>query len=216
MSVFDLFRKIESQRPGEGPVTAIVCGLGNPGAEYAHTRHNVGFDTVDMIAEAAGAAIDRLKYRALCATVSLGGDRVLLMKPQTMMNASGAAVAEAARFYKIPPERVIVLCDDVSLPAGRLRVRARGSDGGHNGLKDIIRALGSDAFPRVKIGVGAPPSGSAGMISWVLGRPDPADAQAIAAARKEAAKAPEVILRDGPEAACSRFNGFRGEVGQNG
>ena len=211
MSIFDLFKRIEAERPSGGAVTAIVCGLGNPGAKYEKTRHNVGFETVDMLADAAGVRIDRLKWRALTAEANLGGERVLLMKPQTFMNDSGAALREAAAFYHIPPERVVVICDDTSLPCGRLRVRGKGSHGGHNGLKSIIAELGSDTFPRVKIGVGASPSGGEGMISWVLGHPVPADRALIDKAEPVAARAPQVILSEGVDAACGKFNGFRAD-----
>lgn len=216
MSIFDLFKKIEAQRPAVGAVSAIVCGLGNPGAKYAATRHNAGFEVVDRMAEAAGVRVDRAKFSALTAEISLEGERVLLLKPQTFMNDSGRAVQQAAAFYHLPPERVVVICDDVTLPCGRLRVRAKGSDGGHNGLKSIISALGSDAFPRVKLGVGAPPSGSEGMISWVLGKPLPAERQLLEKAEAEAAQAPAVILTRGAEAACGRFNGFRAEEERHG
>lgn len=208
MSIFDLFAKLSRASAPAGPVTAVICGLGNPGAEYAHTRHNVGFDTVDLLAERLGVRIDRLKWRALTADASLAGQRVLLMKPQTFMNDSGAALREAAAFYRVPPERVIVFCDDTALPCGRIRIRARGSDGGHNGLKSIIAELGSEDFLRIRLGVGAPPGGSGGLISWVLGRPVPADAELIARARAEAVDAPAFLLEKGVDAACSRFNGF--------
>ncbi|MBR3692648.1 MAG: aminoacyl-tRNA hydrolase [Clostridia bacterium] len=214
MSIFDLFKKIEAERPAGGAVEAIVCGLGNPGPKYEKTRHNVGFEAIDILAARVGVRIDRLKWRALTAEASLGGLRVLLMKPQTFMNDSGAALREAAAFYHIPPERVVVLCDDTSLPCGRLRVRGKGSHGGHNGLKSVIAELGGDNFPRVKIGVGASPAGGEGMTSWVLGHPVPADRALIEQAEAEAALAPEVILKDGVDAACGRFNGFRAEEGK--
>ena len=149
-------------------VSWIVVFLGNPGARYAGTRHNVGFMTADAFAEKKGIRIDRLKFKALTNVCEVGGEKVFLMKPQTYMNLSGDAVGEAARFYKIPPERVIVLFDDISLDVGRMRIRRKGSDGGHNGIKSIIAALGSADFPRIKIGVGAKPHPDYDLADWVL------------------------------------------------
>lgn len=135
----------------------LVVGLGNPGLNYARTRHNVGFRAVDALAEKLGVKIDRARFRGLTAQASAGGEKLLLLKPQTFMNNSGLSVMDAARFYKLPPERVLVLFDDISLSVGRLRIRADGSAGGHNGIKSIIGGLNSQSFPRVKIGVGAKP-----------------------------------------------------------
>ena len=140
-----------------GGVSWLVVFLGNPGPRYAGTRHNAGFMTADAFAREKGLRIDRLRFRALTGVCELGGEKVLLMKPQTYMNLSGEAAAQAARFYKIPPQRVIVVSDEVSLPIGKLRVRARGSAGGHNGLKSVIACLGTEDFPRIRLGVGAPP-----------------------------------------------------------
>lgn len=172
-NIFDLFRKIESghaekARP-TGSVEFIVCGLGNPGPEYASTRHNAGFMALDNIAAREGFSIKSAKFDALTADVKFAGKRVLFMKPQTYMNLSGQAVGKAAEFYKIPPERIIVISDDVNLPAGRMRIRRSGSSGGQKGLWDIIKHLGTDMFPRVRLGVGSPPPGG-DMVSWVLGR----------------------------------------------
>ena len=141
-----------------GPVTWLVVGLGNPGPKYEWTRHNMGFLVVDELAERENIPVQRLKYKALTNTALIGGQSVLLMKPTTYMNLSGEAVGQAARFYKIPPERVLVISDDVALPQGKLRVRRSGSAGGHNGLKNIIAHLGTDQFPRIKVGVGKAPS----------------------------------------------------------
>lgn len=141
-NIFDLFKKLESGRgersPAPGPVEFIICGLGNPGAEYVFTRHNAGFMALDYISQREKFAVTRAKYGALTADVVFAGRRVLFMKPQTYMNRSGAAVREAADFYKVPPERIVVISDDVNLPAGRMRVRRQGSDGGQKGLRDII------------------------------------------------------------------------------
>ena len=188
-------------------VTWLVVGLGNPGDKYENTRHNVGFLTVDQIAEQLRVPVQKLKYRALTNTVELGGQKVLLMKPVTYMNLSGEAVGEAARFYKIPPEHVLVISDDVSLPLGRLRVRKGGSAGGHNGLKSIIQHLGTDQFPRVKIGVGEKPHPDYDMADWVLSKFTGEDLKTITAAVERAAKAVECLIAEGPDKAMNRFNG---------
>ena len=185
----------------------LVVGLGNPGEKYENTRHNVGFLTVDELAERARVPVQKLKYRALTNTVELGGARALLMKPVTYMNLSGEAVGQAARFYKIPPERVLVISDDVSLPLGKLRIRKSGSAGGHNGLKNIIQHLGTDQFPRVKIGVGEKPHPDYDMADWVLSRFTGEDLKTITQAVKRAADAVECVVKDGPDKAMNRFNG---------
>ena len=168
-NIFDLFKKIEKgDNAPSGPVTHLIVGLGNPGSEYALTRHNAGFLALDRFAERLGTRIDRARFRALTGEASWAGHHVLLLKPQTFMNLSGEAVREAASFYHIPPERVIVLYDDVNFAAGRIRVRGKGSDGGHNGMKSIIAQLGSDAFPRVRIGVGEKPHPEYNLADWVL------------------------------------------------
>ncbi|MBR2342940.1 MAG: aminoacyl-tRNA hydrolase [Clostridia bacterium] len=168
-NIFDLFRRIEKKESTE-PIYAIIAGLGNPGEKYERTRHNVGFLAIDYIAERCGVKINRARFRSLVAEATLGGHRVLLMKPETFMNNSGEAVGAAAAFYKIPPERVLILHDEISFEAGVMRIRRRGSSGGHNGLKSIIEHLGSDAFPRIKIGVGQKPSPDYDLVNWVLGR----------------------------------------------
>lgn len=146
----------------------LVVGLGNPGENYARTRHNAGFRAVDRLAAALQVKVDRAKFRGLTAQAVWQGQKLLLLKPQTFMNNSGLSVMDAARFYKLPPERVIVIFDDISLPVGRLRVRADGSAGGHNGIKSIIGALNSQSFPRVKIGVGQKPHPDYDLADWVL------------------------------------------------
>ena len=184
----------------------LVVGLGNPGEKYENTRHNVGFLTVDELAGRLDIPVQKLKYRALTNTARLGGAPVLLMKPVTFMNLSGEAVGQAAAFYKIPPERVLVISDDVSLPLGKLRIRKSGSAGGHNGLKNIIQHLGTDAFPRVKIGVGQKPHPDYDMADWVLSKFTGEDKKAIDAAILRAADAVECLLKEGPDRAMNRFN----------
>ena len=168
-NIFDLFKKIEQGTPtAAGAPTHMVVGLGNPGGEYAFTRHNAGFLALDYLAERYGAKIDRARFKALTGEATVGGRRVLLVKPQTFMNLSGEAVREAAAFYHIEPQNIIVIYDDVNLDVGRLRVRGKGSDGGHNGIKSIIYQLSSDAFLRVRVGVGKKPHPDYDLASWVL------------------------------------------------
>lgn len=175
--IFSLFKKIEKKEP-QGAPTHMIVGLGNPGAEYALTRHNVGFMTLDYISQKCGASVDRAKFHALYSLTEISGTRVILLKPQTGMNASGEAVRECAAYYKIPTENIIVISDDINLPVGRMRVRKSGSDGGQKGLRSIIYQLNSDAFPRLRIGVGAPTGERAergDLADWVLGKLDETD-----------------------------------------
>ena len=185
----------------------LLVGLGNPGEKYENTRHNVGFQVIDELAERQGKPVQRLKFKALTALLTISGEKVLVMKPVTYMNLSGEAVRPAADFYKIPPERILVVSDDVALPAGRLRIRAKGSAGGHNGLKNIIQHLGTDQFPRIRIGVGEKPSPDYDLADWVLGRPQGEDRQAVDAAIRRAADAVECILAQGLERGMGKFNG---------
>lgn len=189
-----------------GGPTWLAVFLGNPGPRYDFTRHNAGFMACDALAKKKGFAVNRLRFNALTAQVDLGGEKVLVMKPQTFMNLSGDAVGQAARFYKIPADHVIVVSDEVSLPLGKLRVRAKGSAGGHNGLKSIIAALGTDGFPRIRIGVGAPPHPDYDMADWVLGVFRDQDALDMRDAAERAAQAVECYISDGPERAMNRFN----------
>ena len=185
----------------------LLVGLGNPGDKYDNTRHNVGFAAIDQLAEELRVPVQKLKYRALTNTVELGGARVLLMKPVTYMNLSGEAVGEAARFYKIPPDHVLVVSDDVSLPLGKLRIRKGGSAGGHNGLKNIIQHLGTDQFPRIKVGVGEKPHPDYDMADWVLSKFTGEDLKTITAAIEKAGKAVECLIAQGPDRAMNQFNG---------
>ncbi len=189
-----------------GGVRWLLVFLGNPGPRYAFTRHNAGFLAADALSESLGVKIDRLRFRALTAQAEIGGEKVLLMKPQTFMNLSGEAAAQAAKFYKIPPERILVVSDDVALPVGQLRIRRKGSAGGHNGLRSLISELGSDAFPRVRIGVGAPPHPDFDMADWVLSPFRDDDAETIRTAAKQAAEACVCYLKNGPDEAMTRYN----------
>ncbi len=187
-------------------VEFLVVGLGNPGAKYEKTRHNAGFMAVDYIAGETGAKVTRLKYKALCGDAVLGGKRVLLMKPQTFMNNSGEAVREAMTFYKLPPERVIVLFDDISLPPGGLRIRRKGSHGGHNGMKSIQALAGSELFPRIKLGVGAKPDPRWDLADWVLSELRPEEQKLIQAAAAQALRACVLMVNGQIDQAMNQFN----------
>ena len=189
-----------------GASWVLVC-LGNPGDQYENTRHNVGFMVCDELAERAHAPIQKLKFKALTNTLTIGGEKVLVMKPVTYMNLSGEAARPAADFYKIPPERVLVVSDDTALPIGKLRIRKGGSAGGHNGLKNLIQHLGTDQFPRVRVGVREKPHPDYDMADWVLGKFVGEDKKAIDAAVKKAADAIECIIKDGLDKGMNKFNG---------
>ena len=180
--------------------------LGNPGPKYAGTRHNAGFMVGEALSKRLGVKINRARWRALTATADVGGHKVLLMLPQTLMNLSGEAVGPAAKFYKIPPERVLVFSDEMALPPGSLRIREGGSAGGHNGLKSIIAALGTDKFPRMRLGVGEPPHPDYDTADWVLGTPRGKDAELMADAVERAAQAAVCYVTEGPERAMSKYN----------
>ena len=169
MSIFDIFKQIESEKTTVGgSVTHLIVGLGNPVDKYHNTRHNAGFLTLDYLEQRLGVKINKIKFKALVAEAEMGGKRVLLMKPQTFMNASGEAVREAAAFYKIPVENIIVISDDINLDVGKMRVRKNGSDGGQRGLRSIITLMASDEFPRIRLGVGKKPHPDYDLADWVL------------------------------------------------
>ena len=184
----------------------LVC-LGNPGDQYENIRHNVGFQVADAVAERHNVPIQRLKFRALTNTITVGEKKVLLMKPVTYMNLSGEAVHEAASFYKVPPERILVVSDEVALAPGKIRVRRSGSAGGHNGLKNIIAHLGTDQFPRIRVGVGQKPHPDYDMADWVLGKFQGEDKKAVEEAVKRAADAAECLIQEGVDKAMNRYNG---------
>ena len=183
----------------------LIVGLGNPGQKYEHTRHNMGFLTVDLLAEKQGVKLNKVKFKAAYNILNFGGCKCLVMKPQTYMNLSGEAVREAAQFYKIPAERILVIYDDVALPVGKIRVRPSGSAGGHNGIKNIIAHLGTQTFPRVKIGVAAPEAGK-DMVDHVIGVPSQAERKVLAEMFEKAIEAAECIIADGCQTAMNGFN----------
>ena len=190
----------------KGGPTWLVAFLGNPGLKYEGTRHNAGFMTADALCKKKNFAINKARFQALTAQVDLGGERVLLMKPQTYMNLSGQAVSQAAHCYKIPPEHILVVSDEVSLPVGKLRIRMKGSAGGHNGLKNIIAQLGTENCPRIRLGVGAPPHPEYEMIDWVLSVFRGEDAEEMQKAAERAAEAVECYIEKGPDRAMNLYN----------
>lgn len=185
----------------------LIVGLGNPGKDYERTRHNCGFRALDIIAGKLGCKVDRLKFQGLYCQTVYGGKKVFLLKPQTYMNLSGRSVLQLSSYFNIPPQRIIVLFDDISLAPGRLRIRADGSAGGHNGIKSIIQELGSQEFPRVKIGVGAKPHPDYDLADWVLSTFSAQEEKALAVALENAANAALAVIDDGVPEAANRFNG---------
>ena len=188
-----------------GSVEYIVVGLGNRGSKYDGTRHNAGFIAVDRLAERLNVRIDRIKYKSLCTACVIGDKKVLLMKPSTYMNNSGLAVTEAMKFYKIPPENVIVIFDDISLDVGKMRIRRKGSDGGHNGIKNIIYLSGSDQFPRIKLGVGHKPE-KWDLADWVLSRFTESEYKTLGEAAEKACDAVELMINGQIDKAMNLFN----------
>ena len=185
----------------------LIVGLGNPGREYEKTRHNAGFRCIDKIAESLNVRIDKLKFQGLYCQTNYSGGKVFLLKPQTYMNLSGRSVLQLSAYFNIPPQRIIVLFDDISLEPGRLRIRANGSAGGHNGIKSIIQEVGSQEFPRVKIGVGAKPNPNFDLADWVLSTFSANEEKALEVSLENGAKAALAIIDQGVPEAANRFNG---------
>ena len=185
----------------------LIVGLGNPGQEYVRTRHNTGFRALDLLAERLNCRVEKLKFQGLYGQVSYNGSKLFLLKPQTFMNLSGRSVLQLSAYFQIPPQRIIVLFDDISLVPGRLRIRAEGSAGGHNGIKSIIQELGSQEFPRVKIGIGSKPTPEYDLADWVLSTFSASEEKALAISLENAAKAALTIVDKGVPEAANRFNG---------
>ena len=194
---------------GKANESWLIVGLGNPGKDYAHTRHNVGFRALDLLADKLGCKVDKGKFQGLYGQAVYGGRKLFLLKPQTYMNLSGRSVQQLSAFFKVPPQQIIVLFDDISLDPGRLRVRADGSAGGHNGIKSIIAELGSQDFPRVKIGVGAKPHPDYNLADWVLSTFTAQEEKALEPALKRAADAALAVIDHGVPEAANRFNGLK-------
>ena len=189
----------------------LIVGLGNPGKQYAHTRHNCGFRAIDMLGEMLECKIDKCKFQGLFGQTVYKGRKLFLLKPQTFMNHSGKSILQLSAYFSIPPQRIIVMFDDISLDPGRLRIRADGSAGGHNGIKSIISELGSQAFPRVKIGVGAKPHADADLADWVLSGFTAAEEKALSSALAKAGEAALCMIESGVPEAANRFNGYKPE-----
>lgn len=206
-NIFELFDKIGSKSPAPiGKITHLVVGLGNPGEKYAFTRHNAGFLSLDFIAQKLNIKIDKVKFKSLCGECIFSGKRTLFMKPQTFMNLSGEAVREAADFYKIPLENIVVICDDVNFDVGILRIRRKGSDGGQNGVKNIIYQLGSDNFPRIKVGVGKKPSPDYDMKDFVLSQFGETEKKTLFSTFENIYNSVELILDDKIDDAMSHYS----------
>lgn len=205
-NIFDIFDRLQKEREALPPVTFLLVGLGNPGQKYERTRHNAGFIAADHIAAKCGVKVDRSKYHALICELNLGGARGIIMKPETFMNNSGVAVAEAARFYNIPPERIIVLHDEISFDPGIFRIRRKGSAGGHNGLKSIIEHVGSQDFPRLKLGVGQKPNPEYDLADWVLGKFPEDDLAKLRSRLDDVYSAVELIIKGDIDTAMNRYS----------
>lgn len=201
--MLNYFHKAEEP---SGPVEFLIVGLGNPGREYEGTRHNAGFMALDCLAEKASVKIDRIRFKGLCAQAAVGGKKVLLLKPGTYMNLSGQSVVEAMNFYKLPPQRTVILYDDISFAPGKLRIRASGSDGGQNGMKNIIYLAGSDEFPRVRLGTGDRPDRRYDLADWVLSRFSEEDRRLFDQAVENACSAVELIVQGKISEAMNRYN----------
>ena len=184
----------------------LIVGLGNPGKQYERTRHNVGFRTIDALAEKLQCKVDKGKFQGLYGQTVYNGQKLFLLKPQTFMNLSGRSVLQLSAYYNIPPQRIIVIFDDISLAPGRLRVRGDGSAGGHNGIKSIISELGSQDFPRVKIGVGAKPHPDADLADWVLSGFSPAEEKVLEEAFAQAGDAALYLMEKGVQETANRYN----------
>ncbi|MBR6044273.1 MAG: aminoacyl-tRNA hydrolase [Ruminococcus sp.] len=207
MSIWDIFERISSKNePQGGKPEFIIVGLGNPGIDYERTRHNAGFMAMSVIEEKTGAAVNSFKFKSKTAVTQIGGVQCLLMKPETYMNLSGEAVSQAMAFYKIPLENVLVIFDDVSLDVGAMRIRRKGSAGGHNGIKSIIECCGGEDFPRIKIGVGKKPHPDYDMKDWVLGKFTDEDRKTLEGVLANVLPAAELVVQGKISEAMNRYN----------
>ena len=206
-----MFEKMKSlfakESPQMGGVEYIIAGLGNPGPKYELTRHNAGFLALDRLARELGARVDRLQFKSLCGQATIAGHRVLLMKPQSYMNRSGESVRDALQYYKLPPDRLLVIADDISMPLGKLRIRRKGTDGGHNGLKNIIYLTGADGFPRIKIGIGGKPHPDYDLADWVTSRFSDRELETLTEALERVPDAVQLMLAGNIDQAMGKYNG---------
>lgn len=207
MSIFDVFDRISSKSPApNGKIEYVIAGLGNPGMEYEGTRHNAGFAVLDTLAEQLGEKIDRLRFKGKTAEVTINGKRCLLLKPTTYMNNSGEAIVQALEFYKIDAANLIVVCDDISLDCGKLRIRRKGSHGGHNGLRSICDLTGRDDFPRIKMGVGKKPHPDYDLAKWVLGKFGKEDAAKMKESAENACECIKLMVQGDTDQAMNKYN----------
>lgn len=207
MSIFDIFDKISSNsQSGGGKIEYVIAGLGNPGMQYEGTRHNAGFYTIDMLAEQLGVQINRMKFKGMTAEASIEGKRCLLLKPNTFMNLSGESVVQALEFYKLDAKNLIVIYDDISLAPGKLRIRRKGSHGGHNGMRSIVDLTGRDDFPRIKIGVGGKPHPDYDLAKWVLGKFSKEGAEKIKISAENACECVKLMVQEKTDEAMNKYN----------
>lgn len=207
MSIFDVFDRISSKSPApNGKIEYVIAGLGNPGMEYEGTRHNAGFAVLDTLAEQLGEKIDRLRFKGKTAEVTINGKRCLLLKPTTYMNNSGESIVQALEFYKIDAANLIVVCDDISLDCGKLRIRRKGSHGGHNGLRSICDLTGRDDFPRIKMGVGKKPHPDYDLAKWVLGKFGREDAAKMKESAENACECIKLMVQGNTDQAMNKYN----------
>lgn len=207
MSIFDIFDRISSNsQTGGGKIEYIIAGLGNPGMEYEGTRHNAGFNAVDTLAHQMNTEINRMKFKGKTAEAVIESKRCLLLKPNTYMNLSGESVVQALEFYKLDAERLIVICDDISLEPGKLRIRRKGSHGGHNGIRSIIDLTGRDDFPRIKIGVGKKPHPDYDLAKWVLGKFSKDDAEQMKISAENACECVKLMVQGKIDEAMNKYN----------
>ncbi|MCD8188563.1 MAG: aminoacyl-tRNA hydrolase [Ruminococcus sp.] len=207
MSIFDIFDKISSNsQSGGGKIEYVIAGLGNPGMQYEGTRHNAGFYTIDMLAEQLGVQINRMKFKGMTVEASIEGKRCLLLKPNTFMNLSGESVVQALEFYKLDAKNLIVIYDDISLAPGKLRIRRKGSHGGHNGMRSIVDLTGRDDFPRIKIGVGGKPHPDYDLAKWVLGKFSKEDAEKIKISAENACECVKLMVQEKTDEAMNKYN----------
>lgn len=207
MSIFDIFDRISSDsQTGEGKIEYIIAGLGNPGMQYEGTRHNAGFNAIDTLAAQLGVQINRMKFKGMTAEASISGKRCLLLKPNTFMNLSGESVVQALEFYKLDAENLIVIYDDISLDPGKLRIRRKGSHGGHNGMRSIIDLTGRDDFPRIKIGVGKKPHPDYDLAKWVLSKFSKEDAEKMKTSADNACECIKLMVQGKTDEAMNKYN----------
>lgn len=206
MSIFDVFDKISQSQTTTGQPEYIIAGLGNPGMQYDNTRHNAGFNVIDMLAKQYNTEINRLRFKGKTAEVTIEGIKCLLLKPTTYMNNSGESIVQAMEFYKLDVDKLIVVCDDISLNCGKIRIRRKGSHGGHNGLRSIIELTGRDDFQRIKVGVGKKPHPDYDLAKWVLGKFNSDDTEKMKISAENACESIKLMIQGKTDEAMNKYN----------